>query len=278
MKFRRLQHRLGLPKYAVIGILESLWIATQVNCPRGDIGQFDDEAICIEIGYVGDPVSLISSLVETGWLDRDDKHRLVVHDWPEHAPRYVHGVVSKIGGFIVPHYSGPLQSATTVGHYSGGRNSEDGHSSIGGCEQATTVLHYSQPLQSPTVVPDSRARALPNLTEPNLTKPSASARTAETISNLNGFDLPVALDDPEFRSAWREWAAYRSEIRHPLKASTVKRQLAMLAKFSTAVAIAAIRQSITQGWQGLFPEKVESKSAATGPGQVYTEGSTLGPV
>ena len=89
MKFRKLQRRLGATRRTTVGTLELLWIATQKNAPRGDIGRFSDEEIAIECEWEGDPALLVNSLVDCGWLDRCDDSRLVVHDWPEHAPSWV---------------------------------------------------------------------------------------------------------------------------------------------------------------------------------------------
>jgi hypothetical protein len=42
----------------------------------------------------------VVALVETGWLDEHAEHRLVVHDWHQHAPNWVKGVVARQGGFL----------------------------------------------------------------------------------------------------------------------------------------------------------------------------------
>lgn len=81
MKFKKLQRRLGVSRKEVVGVLELLWIATQTNARRGDIGRYTNEEIAIECDWEGDPDHLIESLVESGWLDPCDRHRLVVHDW-----------------------------------------------------------------------------------------------------------------------------------------------------------------------------------------------------
>ena len=159
MKFKRLKRRLALPTYQVVGLLELLWIATQKNSPRGDIGRFDDEAIAVELDWAGCPAELIKALVETGWLDADPIHRLLVHGWSEHAPRYIHGIMARADGFAVQ----------------------------------TTVGDCSTPLQSPTVVKpqltDSGQHAgarLPNLTKPktsviNYQLSEALAKTGKTL-------------------------------------------------------------------------------------------------
>ena len=68
--------------------------------------------------------------------------------------------------------------------------------------------------------------------------------------------LPPSLQNDGFKTAWREWTAYRTELRKPLKPTAVKRQLAWLAERS-ADAVAIIGQSIRNNWQGLFDLKEE---------------------
>ncbi len=84
-KFRLLKRRLGLPDYALVGVLESLWHLAARETPRGDIGRLSDEAILVGIDYDGDGKALLEALVAEHWLDRHPTHRLVVHDWHEHA-------------------------------------------------------------------------------------------------------------------------------------------------------------------------------------------------
>jgi hypothetical protein len=58
-----------------------------------------------------------------------------------------------------------------------------------------------------------------------------------------------------FREAWKQWLAFHNEIRKPLRPSTVKRQIAFLSQQPEPVAV--IEQSIQNGWQGLFPLKLQ---------------------
>lgn len=163
MKFKKLSRRLGTPLYATIGLLEALWIATQKNAPRGDIGRFDNEAIAIEIGWEEDPDVLIGHLVDCGWLDENDEHRLVVHDWEEHAPSWVKRKLGRSKEVIV-------SSKSTL----------DGTPS----SVETTCDEKSEPCTG--------LEATPNLTKPNLTKPSSSSKkktfgkeeAKELVSNL----------------------------------------------------------------------------------------------
>ena len=143
VKFKKLQRRLGLSRVAVAGTLELLWIATQKNAPEGDIGRFDDETIAIECDWEGDPAELVNALVDTGWLDRCDIHRLVVHDWPEHAPSWIRRQLARHG-----------KSFVTVSS-----------------RQTVTRDRLDAPKTQKTVT-DDRLEATRNLTQPNQTKPN----------------------------------------------------------------------------------------------------------
>jgi len=88
-KFVRLMELLGVSRPMTVGLLELLWHATAEFAPQGDIGRFDDRGIAKLIGWRGNPERLVGALVEARWLDPDPVHRLLVHDWPDHAPAYV---------------------------------------------------------------------------------------------------------------------------------------------------------------------------------------------
>lgn len=86
-----------------IGLLEGLWHATANNAPRGDIGKLSDALIAELAGWRGVPETFIQILVESNWLDRSKKYRLIVHDWHEHAPNYIKGMIARKNcGFAMP--------------------------------------------------------------------------------------------------------------------------------------------------------------------------------
>ena len=87
----------------VVGMLERLWHATIVTAPTGDIGKADNIDIAEAIGWHGDADFLIDCLIQAGWLDHCAVHRLIVHDWAEHAPGFLKGNLKSRGiGFVVP--------------------------------------------------------------------------------------------------------------------------------------------------------------------------------
>ena len=84
-KMKLLCKALDLPTYAAAGLLECLWHLTARETPRGDIGKLKDEEIALALDWDGNSDELITALVASRWLDACSKHRLIVHDWSEHA-------------------------------------------------------------------------------------------------------------------------------------------------------------------------------------------------
>jgi len=80
-----LMNALSIARCFAVGILESLWHMTMRYAPTGDIGKFTDKQIAHKLGWDGDPQELIKALVVNGWLVENRKHRLIVHDWHDHA-------------------------------------------------------------------------------------------------------------------------------------------------------------------------------------------------
>jgi hypothetical protein len=68
--------------------------------------------------------------------------------------------------------------------------------------------------------------------------------------------FPPSLDTLAFQSAWADWLAYRRENKLPTwKVRTLTAKLAELAAWGEPTAIVSIRQSIANGWHGLFEPK-----------------------
>ena len=75
-------------------------------------------------------------------------------------------------------------------------------------------------------------------------------------------DLPMPLDTPTFRQAWCEWWKYRRERRLPVyKPATIRELLNSFLAWGEASAVDSVKQSIRNGWAGLFEPK-ESKPFA----------------
>ena len=87
-KFTSLKKRLNLPQYAVVGLLESVWMLTCQTADDGDLSKHSHQEIADYADYDGSATELIEAMVETRWLDRNGE-QLMVHDWDEHCPKYV---------------------------------------------------------------------------------------------------------------------------------------------------------------------------------------------
>ncbi len=84
-KMTALALALQIPRYAAVGLLESLWHFCAEFTPAGDVGRYSDTHISNAIGWEGKPAALMRALAKTGWLEKHPECRLVVHDWSEHA-------------------------------------------------------------------------------------------------------------------------------------------------------------------------------------------------
>ena len=88
IKFKRLQRRLQLPVWQVIGLLESVWQMTARCAAGGDIGTHTNDEIAGWLEYAWDASNLVDALVESGWLERSEETRLSVIEWDEIARDY----------------------------------------------------------------------------------------------------------------------------------------------------------------------------------------------
>lgn len=110
-----LADRLGIGLAQTLGHLTLLWAFAARKAPRGDIGKWPDAAIARACDWQGDPAEYVAALSAAGWLDASDAHRLLVHDWSDHAERWVRGVLARQHlSFAATDYTAPLQTATTV--------------------------------------------------------------------------------------------------------------------------------------------------------------------
>lgn len=83
----------------------------------------------------------------------------------------------------------------------------------------------------------------------------AAAKASTTASRKTSKFDPLTCCPPNVTPAiWADWCQHRKEIRKPLTATTCAKQAKTLAGHYAPDAV--INQSISNGWTGLFPEKV----------------------
>lgn len=251
-KFTKLVRRIrsampGLPvdpATVATGLLEQMWHFTITSAKRGDIGQHDDELIAEACGWLGEPSDLVAMLVETGWLDECQDHRLVVHDWADHAPQFVRKHIHRAGGFAKPRSSwGDLgQESTPPGDGFGDEPPQLG------------LKNGNQP----------------NQTKPNQTKPKKPPAADST-------EVPEAIaGDEMLREAVEDWLSYKAERRERFKPRGLK---AFYGEVANAAArhgpvevVRAIQTAMANNWQGwTHALGQESRAGPRGGGRRHTE-------
>lgn len=109
------------------------------------------------------------------------------------------------------------------------------------------------PQPTPPVGPDSTrtSHSFEPVTEP-VEQTVAAAPSA--MKKALKFDPMTAKPSNVSDQAWADWCQHRKEIRKPLTATTCAKQAKTLAGHHAPDAV--INQSISNGWTGLFPDKV----------------------
>lgn len=105
-----LMARLSINRREAIGLLDLLFDFAMDYAPRGDIGKWGDGVIAGAVDWIGDAAVLVAALTDSGWLDKHDEHRLIIHDWPHHAPSFVGAKLKKIESSFLDCYKNPEYS------------------------------------------------------------------------------------------------------------------------------------------------------------------------
>lgn len=100
-------------------------------------------------------------------------------------------------------------------------------------------------------------------------KPSGAKAPSRTKAAK--FDPVTAKPCNVSDSAWADWCQHRKEIRKSLTATTCAKQAKTLAGHHDADAV--INQSISNGWTGLFPDKVLAGGRTVGNGPDFYDQS-----
>ncbi len=131
-KTQMLADLLGIPLLHAVGIIESLFHWTAKYVRTGAIGSCTNAVIAKRIHWDGDPDKLIEALVaakgtgEKGWLETHKKHRLVVHDWHDHADDSVRKTMKNNRELF---WNGSPPFPERVGNFSGIIPEKDGNDS-----------------------------------------------------------------------------------------------------------------------------------------------------
>lgn len=86
---------LNIYEPSAYGHLQLLWWWAETACPRGDVGRYSDQEIATAAQWIRRADLFVQALTEAEWLHPDTRHRLILHDWPEHAPRHVRAMLKR---------------------------------------------------------------------------------------------------------------------------------------------------------------------------------------
>lgn len=156
MKIDALEHpklldfasRLGVSRPTAIGHLELLWAFTAKMSPAGNLGKYPDGAIARACEWNGEPSLFLQSLLQSRLVDAHPEHRVVVHDWVDHCPRYVKARVKALGQrFVVPVEvaAAGATATTTVDTTVGNTKASLGKARQGMCYDPPTATESTKP-------------------------------------------------------------------------------------------------------------------------------------
>lgn len=112
-----LSARLNVSLPTVIGHLELLWAFTSKKASQGNIGKWPDGAIARACYWEGDPSLFVNAIIEAGFADTHPEQRVIIHDWKDHAPRWIMSKLSRAKLEIFDsstEYSGECTSDSTT--------------------------------------------------------------------------------------------------------------------------------------------------------------------
>lgn len=214
-KFAHLKSLLKLPKAVVLGYLECMWHFTGRFTPQGNIGKYSDLAIESWLEWDGEEGKLIDVLIKSGWLDIDEAHRLIVHDWHQHADKASRQALGRAGlKFVVP------EGGTVCVHR--------GHTETK--TENTVDTPGTLPVPVPVPVPETKAKATPR----------------KSVSFVPPDWVPL--------ESWAAFVEMRKKIRAPLTYRACELtviELQKLAKLGHDPG-ACLDQSVERSWRGVF--------------------------
>jgi len=219
--------RLKIGEDAIVGKLVKLWGWAQEHTTDGNARGVTEEFLD---RYTGAP-GMTQALIDVGWLERVEQPGTAIP-----------------AGIRFPKFErwnsqGAKRRALVAERV---RKHRSGGNANGNAGSVTEALPQDRTGQ------DRRGQGKPPL-------PPCGGNATEAAPTVT---IPPELDTPDFRAAWGEWKAERRAKRvKPYTPRGEAAQLIKLAGFGPAVAQDAIRQSIANGWAGLFPEKVATQQA-----------------
>lgn len=252
MKLDALEHpktydfaaRLGVSRPTALGHLELLWAFVGKQAPQGNVGKWPDGAIARACDWMGDPQCFLQSLLQSGFIDSHPEHRYVIHDWHEHAPRWVRAKLAKLNlAFIIS----TERTVVATTDRTSSDDDDDPDDDVGSTE--STVVR--------SVEASSKGRE--EKSKEGKGRRGASKNRAAR-STTDDFD-PSSVSGLD-QQAWALWIEHRSAIRKPIRPHSLQDAAEELAKLGDRQ-MAEVKRARAGGWQGLHPERANGAGTGT---------------
>lgn len=241
-KYLRLIKLLNKPAPHVLGHLEYLWKTGYAsgNPVIGDAHMVEACAL-----WDGEDGRLASALVSVRLIDEVEPGVYQIHDLHDHAPTYVarrsdreeeRRKEKKCGNCDATYHSPEVHSRycserCRKADWRLKKATRGTHGTDGGRTEDAGVTHG-----------DGRRR-------------SSQHPTPYTPKEENTPLPPTLEGSSEFKAAWELWKQHRREIKKPLKPTGTRQLLLKFAEWGVSRAVAAIKHSISEGYQGCFEPK-----------------------
>ncbi len=225
-KLGRLCKLLGIPRYAAVGLAESLWHFAGRHAPAGDVGKWSDAEIADSMGWTEPAERLIQALVEARLLDEVEGHRLVVHDWDEHCEDSIHLTLARRTEFFA---NGKMPRLTRLSsderkqvaeRYAEASNTHGMHTA---CTQKHTEAHCLSLSLSQAKPSQASAKPLPApeplLDSPNGESLSGKPDRADVRQVFDHYRTHHPKSHPKPASASKEWRLIAARLKEGYSAA-----------------------------------------------------------
>lgn len=199
-KMFHLANLLKVPVPFARGLLVALWEFAAESCPQGDIGSVPDKEIAKAVDWEKKPEALIWALCESKWLDRHEKHRLLIHDWPDHCEFEVCRKLMRAGKDFCDAYGKSARDRRAAG-------TEMSRDSRGFGAPKSRESHASREAMAKAKASESSEGVQGEASGPRSSTPAIAVASGQGWENFIGLYLAAgkALNEQDLAEGLREW-------------------------------------------------------------------------
>lgn len=170
-KTAALADAVGVDLLMAVGLLEALWHFTAKYARQGNVGKFTNQAIADGVHWRNDGDELVRALVSCRFLDEDDIHRLMVHDWADHADGSVRKALKRAG----EDFAEPTEPTGRIGNQPAATETDSSSGQSGGSVRPDKVAGQNGVAPMPIPRPSRPSQASPIRAHPGQDQPTRSS-------------------------------------------------------------------------------------------------------